>query len=227
MRTHPKAAILLAAAGTALAAVLLAAPTAHADQYTQDDPAGDMSRDGRRGAVPAPGHSNLDIRHVIVRHTDHFVSIRAVVDTLTRPRGDESFHLSGFVKPNRQARPWESTAWSYEVEFDRTKPRIGDRMFILDSTHQEMFGCSGYSDHGLKARANYDRDRVTMIIPRRCLNTQDDNPDVRPRWVQVSVQASHSPRTRTRYFDRVNAPHPSSGDIYLAGSYFTPRLYPG
>ena len=186
MRHRSRAAISTTATVTALIAALVATPPAHADRYTQDDPAGDMSRqDGGSGAIsPAPGHAAIDIRHVIVRHTDHFVSIRAVFDRLNRPRGAEGFGMSGFVKPNRRARPWESTAWTWEVGFDKTKPRVGDRMFVMDSTHQEMFGCAGYSDHGLKARANYHRDRVTVIIPRRCL-TMDDRPNIRPRWVQV------------------------------------------
>lgn len=225
MRHRIRAAISTTATTTALIAALAATPPAHADRYAQDDPGGDMSRGGGGSGAesPAPGHSALDIRHVIVRHTDHFVSIRVVVETLTRPRGTEAFFLDGFVKPNRRARPWESTAWTWEVEFDKTKPRVGDRIFIMDSTHQETLSCDGWRTPGLQARANYDRDRVTMLIPRRCLTEAN----ALPKWVQASAFASHVPRRRAYYFDQFNAPIPSSDSYYLEGSYFTPRLYPG
>src|SRR4051794_19944329 len=178
----------------ALLAAVLIAPPAAADCYTEHDPAGDMrvQRPPTFEISPAPGRRSLDIRRVTVRHTDRFVSIRVVTRALTRPRGEETFQLLGFVKVNRRARPAVGAAWSYEVEFDQRRPRVGDRLFIVDAEHQEAFGCSGFSDRGLKARANYARHRITMLIPRRCLASVASSPRIRPRWVQVSVETSNS-----------------------------------
>jgi hypothetical protein len=217
--------------GAALMGALLAAPTAHADRYEEADPAGDMAISKGGSAQPRPAHRNLDIRHVTVRHTDHFVSVRVVTSALTRPRNNEQFDLFGFIKVDRRAQPSESAAWTWEVEFDKQRPRQGDRMFILDAEHQEEFGCDGYTDSGLKARANYRRDRVTVVIPRRCLVLQEARPNIRPEWVRVSVTAVNSRANfRRQYFDHLRAP----ASVPMGGQFnsdydrwLTPRLYAG
>jgi hypothetical protein len=209
-----------------LAAALVASPAA-ADRHTELDPAGDMRVEvARTGEVSqAPSHRKLDMRRVIIRHTDHFVFIRAFARSLTRPRGSESFRLSGFVKVNRRAQPSESVGWLWEVEFDQFHPRVGGRLFIVDALHEEEYGCDGFMDKGFKAGANYGLDRVTVIIPRRCL-ALDGLPNVRPRWVQVSVTTLHRFGVKRSYFDhlgsQVRTPFPT-----LRNSHFTPRLYPG
>ena len=212
------------------AAVLIAltiAP-AQADRHEESDPAGDMAvQSNQTGEISTvPAHRDLDIRHVTIRHTNHFVLVRALTRALTKPRDGESFHLFGFIKVNRRAQPSESAAWTWEAEFDEHRPREGDRLFIVDAEHQEQFGCDGFSDRGLKARANYDRDRVTMIIPRRCLVL--DGLRVRPAWVQVFVTTAHS--RGKFYYDHLGAP----ASIVLGGQFnssynrwLTPRLYPG
>lgn len=208
---------------TALAAALLAAPPAQADRYEESDPAGDMAM---APSKPAPAHRNLDLRHVRVRHTEHFVLVRAVMAALTRPRGDEEFDLRGFVKVNRQALPGEGLGWSWEVEFDKQRPRVGDRLFILDAGYQELYGCSGFGNRGLTARANYDKDHVTVIIPRNCLEEQGGR-RVLPEWVQVSVTSQNSRNNyRRQFFDHLGEPSREAWPI-LQNSHFTPRLYPG
>ena len=166
-----------------------------------------------------------------VRHTAHFVSIRVRTRALTRPRHNEQFNLFGFVKVNRRAQPSESAAWTWEVEFDKQRPRQGDRMFILDATHQEEFGCTGYNDAGLKARANYKRDWVTVLIPRRCLVLAEANPNVRPQWVRLSLSAFHSRGNyRRQYYDNLRAPAGVAfGDQFNSDydRWLTPRLYAG
>jgi hypothetical protein len=211
--------------GAVLLAAALVAPPAAADRYTELDPAGDMRVEmARTGEVsPAPSHRKLDMRRVIVRHADHFVFIRAYMRSLTRPQGNEEFHLFGFAKVDRRAHPSESVAWFWEVEFDRFHPRVGGRLFVTDAEHQEEYGCDRFTQKGFKAGANYDLDRVTVIIPRRCL-ALDFNPNVRPRWVQVSVTTWH--QLEHSYFDhlgsQVRTPFPT-----LRNSGFTPLLYTG
>ncbi len=214
--------------GAALLAAVLIAPPAAADRYTESDPHGDMAVDMPQtsGFSLAPTHHKLDIRHVIVRHTDHFVTIRAVVRHLTRPRGDESFSLFGSIKVNRRAQPSESVGWNWWVDFDESRPREGVRLFVLDAAYQEQFGCDGSVDEGFKARANYDRNRVTVIIPRGCL-ALDSFPNVRPQWVQVSVTTSHQlGLDRPWYFDNLGSQVEDPQYPTLSNSHFTPRLYP-
>ena len=218
----------IAVSGAALVGALLAPSPAYADRHEESDPAGDMAVPSfRTGEIStAPGHRNLDIRHVTIRHTNHFVLIRVVNRALTRPRAREWFGLFGFIKVNKPAQPSESAAWTWEVEFDAKRPREGGRLFITDAEHQEEAGCDSFGDKGLKARANYDRDRVTVIIPRRCLVLQGLR--VRPAWVQVFVTTAHG--GRRFYYDHLGAPaRVDLGGQFNSGydRWLTPRLYPG
>jgi hypothetical protein len=199
-----------------------------ADRYEESDPSGDMAvQSDRTGEISTfSGHRSLDIRHVPVRHTDHFVLVRVITRALTRPRAREGFALFGIIKVDKRAQPSESAAWTWETWFDVHRPREGGSLFILDAEHQEQFGCDGFGDQGLKARANYDRDRVTMMIPRRCLALQGLR--VRPAWVQAFVTTAHG--GRKFYYDHLDAP----ARVVLGGQFnssynrwLTPRLYPG
>jgi hypothetical protein len=104
-----------------------------------------------------------------VRHTDNLVFVRAWVDRLPRPRYGETFDVDGIIKVDRPARPRLYGAGAWEASFDEHRTREGDDLFILDKEHEELVGCSGKHNAGFKARANYDADRVTIIIPRTCL----------------------------------------------------------
>ena len=77
-----------------VAAVLVASPAA-ADRYTEGDAARDMRVQMPHEISPAPTHRKLDIRRVIVRHTDEVVKIRVLMGALTPPHGDEEFGLLG------------------------------------------------------------------------------------------------------------------------------------
>ena len=222
MRAIRSVALLLSAA---LLAVVLVAPPAVADRYTESDPAGDMAVQMPHVISAAPTHRRLDIRRVIVRHTTDFVSIRVVLGALTRPRGDEWFGLRGFVKVNREAQPSESVAWEWEVTFDKRHRRQGFRLLILDAAYFEQFGCDGSRDKGFRAAAHYNGNWVTVIIPRRCL-ALDSYTDVRPRWVQVSVTTMHALGPRRLYFDHLGSQ--VVGPWHDEGiAHFTPRVYPG
>ena len=137
----------------------------------------------------ATGHLTLDVRHVVVRHTDEVVLIRVVTQALTRPRGDETFMLYGLVKVDQPAQPSESDAWYWSVSFDERHRRQGTGMWVVDAAYGEQFGCSN-TDKGPRATAHYDGNWVAVTIPRRCLAL--DGTNARPRWVQVSVNTSHS-----------------------------------
>ena len=222
MRSIRSVALLL---GAVLVAAVLVAPPAVAERYTESDPAGDMGAvlAPTFETVPAPSRRKFDIRRVTVRHSDNFVSIRAVMRAMPRPRGDESFLVSGVVKVNPGAQATEGGAplgpWQWEVKFDESHPQ-GYNFWLVDTAYHSLYGCDdGSWDEGFKARANYDRNRVTLSIPRGCL-APIDLPDVRPKWVRVSVTIWHTIGTDLGYyFD------PFGAD--LSQSHFTPRLYPG
>ena len=203
--------------GVALLATVPIAPPAAADRYAESDPARDMavSMPDEDSPLAAPTHHKLDIRHVVVRHTNQVVSIHVQVRHLTRPRGDEEFGLHGVVQVDRAARPSEGETWTWQVwGFDKRHPREAWRALVLDSAYFEQPGCS-YTDKGLRARADYDRLRITVVIPRHCLALAGAK--VQPRWVKVSVSTWHS-----RGLDR-----PSYSDRLGSQRHFTPRLYPG
>jgi hypothetical protein len=215
--------VALVSGASVVVAVLVASPAA-AERYAEGDPARDMQVQvpPAHETSPANTHSRLDIRRVVVRHTNNVVKIRVVMGALTRPRSDEWFGLSGFVKVNRAAQPSESVAWQWELRFDEESPQ-GLGLWVVDAEHQEQDGCDGDTYEGLWARAHYDRNWVTVIIPRRCL-ALDQPPNVRPRWVRVSVTTSHTPGTDPReYFDRLGSRVANPWD--LGDPHFTPRLY--
>jgi len=211
----------------ALVGALLVASPAHADRYTKGDRAGDMVRVNRvNEGFAAPGHRNFDLRSVTVRHTKHFVSIRGVAWSLRR-LDLETFYLGGFIKTNQRKGAPESE-WSWDVEFNNDKrPREGSRLFIMDAEHGESYGCDGYGDRGFRARANFDRDRVTVIIPRRCLDSHGWGSQPRPRWVRVSVGVLTGPaRGAWYYIDDLGSRSRPMG-YYIWNSYLTPRIYAG
>lgn len=212
-------------AAAALLAGLLAAP-AHAERYRETDPAGDMVVWDDGVVSPAPERRNLDLRRVKVRHGENRVVIRAAMRALKVPkRKSQTFGLAGFIKVNPEAQPSESVAWRWEVEFNKGRPRHGTRLFILDAEHQEQFGCDWVTHPALKGRANYRDDVVTVTIPRHCL-ALDDEEDVRPRWVRVSV-STVSPITTdpVKFFDHMG---PDAGTWpELRSAHFTPRLFSG
>lgn len=217
--------------GAALLAAVMVTPPAVADRYTGSDPAGDMAVQEASPTyviAPAQTHRRLDIRRVFVRHTADFVSIRAVVGALTRPRGDEYFGLRGFVIVNRQAQPSEADAWQWEVYFDKRHRRHGDFLWVTDAQHQEQYGCDRFNFKvgGFQATAHYNGNWVTVTIPRRCLAFFDT--DVRPCWVRVSVSTLHGlgPDEPT-YFDHHRSQVPNPSPSRWDSHFFTLRLYPG
>jgi hypothetical protein len=202
----------------ALLAALFAAP-AHAEGHRETDPAGDMVVSN---GSPAPEQRNLDLRRVKVRHREHRVVIRAAMRALRVPKKGKwpDFFMTGYIKVNPEAQPSESVAWTWEVEFNKHRPRHGTRLFILDAEHQEQFGCDWDTHPAFKGRANYRDDVVTVTIPRHCL-ALDDEVDVRPKWVQVSVTAISG----GKHYDHMG---PDAGTWPELGSaHFTPRLSPG
>ena len=212
------------------AAVLIALMVvpAVADRYEESDPAGDMAvQSDRTGEISTfSAHRNLDIRHVTVRHTQHFVLIRAVTRALTRPRAEEGFALFGFIKVNDARRPRRVRPGPGRPGSTRTYPGKAAVCSSSMPNTRSSSAATGSGDKGLEARVNYDRDRVTMIIPRRCLALQGLR--VRPAWVQVFVTAAHG--GRRFYYDHLGAP----ARVVLGGQFnsgynrwLTPRLYPG
>jgi hypothetical protein len=208
----------------ALVVALLAAP-AYAERYRETDPAGDMVAWDDGVVSPAPERRNLDLRRVKVRHREHRVVIRAAMRALRVPKTrSQTFGLAGFIKVNPEAQPSESVAWRWEVVFNQGRPRHGTRLFILDALHEEQFGCDWLTHPGLKGRANYRDDVVTVTIPRHCL-ALDDEEDVRPRWVRVSVSTRSTSLSRVGYYDHMG---PDAGAWpELGAAHFTPRLFSG
>ena len=206
-----------------LLAALLSAP-AHAERDRETDPAGDMGK-GYRGAS-APEQRNLDLRRVVVRHTQHRVVIRADMRALNVPKKSQWFGLYGYVKVNPEAQPQPSdgnVAWSWEVEFNKSHREYGTRLFILDAEYQEMGGCSGFAVKTFHGRAYYKVDVVRVAIPRGCLADHEDH-GVRPKWVQVSVSTSYWDGSQS-YQDGLcmgSKPWPPFTRVH-----YTRRLYPG
>lgn len=218
----PKAGAVLTVA--ALLAALLAVP-AHAERYRETDPAGDMVVWDDGVVSPPPERRNLDLRRVKVRHGEHRVVIRAAMRALKVPKKkSQTFGLAGFIKVNPEAQPSESVAWTWEVEFNKGRPRHGTRLFILDAEHQEQFGCERATHPALKGRANYRDDVVTVTIPRHCL-ALDAEEDVRPRWVRVSVSTMSITVKPVKYVDHMG---PDAGAWpELRSAHFTSRLFSG
>jgi hypothetical protein len=216
--------------GVALLAAVLSAPPAVADRYTESDPAFDMGMylyvyPGPPEKVSAaPAHHKLDIRRVFVRHTPRFVTIRVVTRALTRPRGDESFGLNGYIKVKRGAQS-PVPAWYWNATFDERHRHEATNLWVLDAAEGEQYGCVADTDKGLNATAHYDGNWVTVTIPRHCLNL--DYINFLPPWVKVSVTTWHGlGPDRPSYFDHLGShvlnPFPNEEN-----SHFTPRLYPG
>lgn len=203
-------------------AAMLAAP-AHAERYRETDPAGDMVVSDDGVVSPAPEQRHLDLRRLKVRHTQHRVFIRAAMRALKVPKKkSQTFGLAGYIKVNQQAQPSESVAWTWEVEFNNSRPRHGTRLFILDAEHQEQFGCDWVTHPKLRGRANYRDDVVAVSIPRHCL-ALDEDVDVRPRWVRVSVSSMSITLNPVKYFDHMG---PDAGTWpELRSAHFTPRLH--
>lgn len=226
-----RSAALASVAG--LFGTVLAATPAAADRYTESDPVGDMWErryDGPGSSEQysaAPEHEELDIHRVVVRHAPRVVFIRVFFRSLTRPGGEESFGFGGFFKVNRAAQPPGGGAWQYMLGFS---PGERPAFYIQDSTHFETAGCYSDAESGrgtaLRARLDYDRDHLTMVIPRQCLNEAGVlGPDVPPRWVRVSLSAWHGlGLDQPSWGDRLGGPA-ISVLANVSNSHFTPRVY--
>jgi hypothetical protein len=172
----------------------------------------------------APAHRNLDLRSVSVRHTHHVVMIQAVMSELRRPR-EGHFFMSGYLKVNHRAQPQEGgRAWAWTVEFTRHHPLRGTNFYVTNAVYMAQDGCIGGQPPGLRAHADYARDRVTVFIPRICLANL-----ARPRWVRASVSTEDDPHTGRGYFDHLGKPQPRWPwpQYPYRHSYFTPRLRAG
>jgi hypothetical protein len=200
--------------GAGLLAALLVASPAAADRFGERDPAHDTTVfDPTTGTeAPAPRHAKLDIRRVVVRHTDVALIVRVIFRRFTRPVGDEHFQISGHAKVDRQAWPSESDHWHWWVDFDKDHA-VRSPVAVLDGEHEQQFGCYP-ADERLRARALYGHDWVKVVIPRHCLAYL---PNIRPRWVKASVGVQHF----------LGGDQPIYSDNLGAFSHFTPRLYAG
>lgn len=210
----------------ALVSVVCAGSPAHADRYRKRDAVGDMwawhQKVWRNSAAPA--HRNLDLREVLVRHTQRVVMIRAVMSELRRPRAG-FIRMSGYVRVNRRAQPQEGgRAWAWSVDFDRHHPWRGTDFYVTNAVFMAQDGCQGRFNPGLRAHANYERDRLTVFIPRHCLANL-----ARPRWVRASVSTEDDSLVRRGYFDHLGKPQPTRPwpQYKWWHSYFTPRLRAG
>ncbi|GAA4101875.1 hypothetical protein ACFFOS_17530 [Nocardioides kongjuensis] len=146
--------------------VALAAP-AHADRWTYDDAAGDVTHtvetDTSLSIVTAPEQENGDITQVAVDHR----RAKLVVDVRTRTRITGSFMAGVGIR----------TRGHHFLLMSMRAPG-------MSSTDLMDFNSDGPSERcpGLKRRLVAAKTAIRFTIPRSCL---DD-----PRWVRVGVTLS-------------------------------------